>query len=137
MKFLGKYLPMYLTVSCANGATYMGQNSIIKFYKNKFQRNNKSFDQVIAPDAWKLGIITPIPKSSTTNDKDPLSYRGITLASVLYKIYCSILNSRLSLLEEDNNLLHDAQNGFRKGRSTVDQITSLTSIIETRKLKRK
>ena len=38
--------------------------------------------------------------------------------------------------EEDNAILHDAQNGFRKGRTTVDQITSLTSIIETRKLKK-
>ena len=69
--------------------------------------------------------------------KDPLNYRGITLAPVIYKIYCTILNKRLSQLEEQNEILHDAQNGFRKNRSTVDHISSLTSIIETRKLKRK
>lgn len=33
-------------------------------------------------------------------------------------------------------MLHDSQNGFRKGRSTIDHIKSLSSIIETRKLKR-
>ena len=98
---------------------------------------NKCFDIGIVPDSWKLGVITPVPKSSTSNDKDPLSYRGITLAPVIYKIYCSILNYRLSSWEKDNAILHDAQNGFRKNRSTVDQITSLTSIIETRKLKKK
>lgn len=52
-------------------------------------------------------------------------------------MYCNILNSRLSSWEEENSILQDAQNGFRKGRSTVDHLTTLTSIIETRKLKRK
>ena len=37
--------------------------------------------------------------------------------------------------ESELEILTDAQNGFRKGRSTVDHILSLTSIIETRKLK--
>ena len=39
--------------------------------------------------------------------------------------------------KKQNEILHDAQNGFHKNRSTVDHISSLTSIIETRKLKRK
>ena len=30
----------------------------------------------------------------------------------------------------------EEQNGFRKGRSTVDYLSTLTSIIETRKLKK-
>ena len=38
--------------------------------------------------------------------------------------------------EDENSVLCDPQNGFRKGRSTVDHIVSLTSIVETRKLKR-
>ena len=98
---------------------------------------NKCFCYGIVPDTWKLGVINPIPKSSTSNEKDPLSYRGITLAPVIYKIYCTILNKRLSQWEEQNEILHDTQNGFRKNRSTVDHISSLMSIIETRKLKRK
>ena len=98
---------------------------------------NKCFNDGIVPDTWKLGAINPIPKSSAYNKKDPLSAMGITLAPVFNKIYCTILNNRLSEWEEQNNILHDAQNGFRKKRSTVDHITSLTSIIETRKLKRK
>ena len=38
---------------------------------------------------------------------------------------------------DDNNGLADEQNGFRKGRSTIDQIASLTNIIDVRKKLRK
>ena len=83
---------------------------------------------------WKMGIITPVPKSSTADTRDPLSYRGIHITSALYKLYCNILNERLIKWESELEILSDTQNGFRKGRSTVDHI--VTSIIETRKLKR-
>ena len=33
-------------------------------------------------------------------------------------------------------MLSDIQNGFRRGRSTIDHLSSLTTIVETRKLKR-
>ena len=48
-----------------------------------------------------------------------------------YKIYCSILNYRLSSWIESNNILCDEPNGFRSGRCTIDHVGSLTSIIET------
>ena len=38
--------------------------------------------------------------------------------------------------ENENRILCEPQNGFRKGRSSIDHVQSLTSIIETRKLKR-
>ena len=78
------------------------------------------------------GVINPIVKPGTTDPRDPLSYRGITLAPSMYKIYCYVLNSRLSAWSELNNKVEDEQNGFRKGRSTIEQISSLSNIIETR-----
>ena len=57
----------------------------------------------------------------------------MTLTSVIYKMYCFILNKRLSSSDEHNGVITDNQNGFRKGRSTIDQLSTLTSIIETRK----
>ena len=72
------------------------------------------------PRDWGKGIINPIPKANVADHRDPLSYRGITLASTMYKLYCSILNGRLSKWLEYNDKLTDEQNGFRKGRSTVD-----------------
>ncbi len=87
----------------------------------------------MVPTIWGNSIINPIPKSSTLDPRDPLSYRGIALACTMYKLYSSILNNRLSLWCEGNNKLVDEQNGFRKKRSTIDHIASLTNIIDTRK----
>ena len=87
------------------------------------------------PELWRTGIITPVLKSSTTDKRDPANYRGITITPAVYKLYCNVINNRLKKWEDENSILCDPQNGFRKGRSTVDHIVSLTSLIETRKLK--
>ena len=81
-------------------------------------------------------MITPIPKSSTSDPRDPMSYRGITLAPTSYKVYCGVLNARLIDKLDELNILNDEQNGFRKGRSTMDHLSTLTSIIESRKLRK-
>ena len=52
------------------------------------------------PSEWGQGVINPIVKPGTTDPRDPLSYRGITLAPSMYKIYCYVLNSRLSAWSE-------------------------------------
>lgn len=78
------------------------------------------------------GVITPIPKGSATDPRDPLSYRGITFAPSMYKLYCSVLNSRLVAWAELNGLLADEQNGFRSGRSCVDHLSMITFVSETR-----
>ncbi|XP_053402567.1 uncharacterized protein LOC128557926 [Mercenaria mercenaria] len=97
---------------------------------------NRCFISGTVPTAWSKSIITPIPKCSTSDPRDPLSYRGITLAPSMYKIYCAVLNNRLAKWTESNNIICDEQNGFVKGKSTIDQVQSLTTIIETRKLKK-
>ena len=94
---------------------------------------NICFDKGTIPSEWGKCIINPIPKSSTSDPRDPLSYRGISLASAMYKIYASILNARLTHWSEDNNVLADEQGGFRRKRSTVDQISTVVNLIDTRK----
>ena len=91
----------------------------------------------VIPSIWKQGIINPIPKASTTDRRDPLNYRGITVTPACYKLFCRILNARLDKWEAENRILSDNQNGFRKGRITIDHISSLTTLIETRKVKKK
>ena len=98
---------------------------------------NKCFTLGLIPDVWKKVVINPIPKSSTKDCRDPLNSRGMTLTSSVYNLYCNILNDRLSRWESSNNILMDNQNGFRKNRSTVDHILTITSIIETRKINKK
>lgn len=94
---------------------------------------NVIFDSGVVPGIWGKCIINPIPKSSSADPRDPLSYRGISLAPAVYKLYCSVLNDRLSTWAEENEKLVDEQNGFRKKRTTIDQISSLSNLIDTRK----
>ncbi|CAG2189561.1 unnamed protein product [Mytilus edulis] len=89
------------------------------------------------PEMWNNIIINPIPKNNMSDKRDPLNYRGIALAPASYKLYCNILNLRLSQWVEDNKSLVDDQNGFRKGRSTINQISSLASLVDVRKKLRK
>ena len=57
---------------------------------------NVCYNSGFIPTEWGRGIINPIPKSRTSDPRDPLSYRGITLPPAIYKLYCSILNERLN-----------------------------------------
>ena len=94
---------------------------------------NVCFEKGCVPSSWKHGIIAPIPKCATKDPRVPTNYRGITLTSAVYKVFCTILNNRLTRWVEQNELLQDNQNGFRKGRSCVDHLSSLSMILETRK----
>ena len=94
---------------------------------------NICFETGCVPSAWGKNIINPIPKTGSVDPRDPLSYRGIALASSMYKLYTAILNNRITLWSDQNGKIVDDQNGFRKKRSTIDQVSSLTNIIETRK----
>ena len=89
------------------------------------------------PQKWPYGIINPIQKCVTSDPREPRNYRGITITSAVYKAYCSILNTRLSEWVEQNHRLIDNQNGFRKHRSTIDHLPTLTSVIENRKRQKK
>ncbi|XP_071123605.1 uncharacterized protein [Mytilus edulis] len=100
----------------------------MEMYKNQTAINaltqvfNICYNTGMIPELWSRGIITPIPKSSTSDPRDPMSYRGITLAPTSYKLYCGVLNSRLTVKLDDLNFIHDEQNGFR---SNLNEVKSL------------
>ena len=79
------------------------------------------------PRLWGEGIIVPIFKGG--NNDDPSSYRGITLINILGKIYSQILLNRLNSWAEKEEKILQNQFGFQKGKSTVDCIFTLHSII--------
>ena len=51
---------------------------------------NVCYTTGIIPTAWGKGIVNPIPKSAINDPRDPLSYRGITIAPSMYKLHCFI-----------------------------------------------
>ena len=94
---------------------------------------NQCFLYGVIPEMWKYGIINPIYKGGGNDKRVPLNYRGITLTSATYKLFCSVIHNRVTEWAELNNIIADEQNGFRKKRSCIDHISTLTTIIDTRK----
>jgi len=78
------------------------------------------------PANWSVAIICPLHKKNDI--LDCANYRGISLLDVAYKIFAKVLNTRLHPIAE--SLLGEYQCGFRKGRSTIDQIFALRQILE-------
>ena len=59
--------------------------TVIKYLLSMF---NKCFHYGRVPTAWQKSIINPIPKSNVITPQDPAFYRGISLTSIMYKLYC-------------------------------------------------
>ena len=93
----------------------------------------KIFECKVFPSIWAKSVLKPIPKSSTIDPRVPLEYRGISLLSTVYKLYSSILNSRLTNCAELHGLLAEEQNGFRKARSCEDHCFALSSVVRNQK----
>ena len=89
---------------------------------------NYIFDNNIYPEICRKGIIVPVPKNGNLNDVN--NYRGIILTSIFSKICSMLIDTRLRKWANDNNVLHDNQLGFVKGKNTVDCIFVLISIID-------
>jgi hypothetical protein len=113
---------------------YSGE--VVLLYLHKFFQ--RIFDGEEFPSSsWSQGLIFPLFKGGPDEFKlDPNKYRGITLLSIIGKTYTSILNKRIYDFIESNNILADEQAGFRRNRSTTDQIFILTEIIKNRRPRR-
>ena len=89
---------------------------------------NHILDSGNYPKMWTNAIIVPIHKSG---DKEiPNNYRGVSLLSVLGKVFARILNKRLSVWAEVNNHFVEEQGGFRAGYSTMDNMFVLFGIVQ-------
>ena len=76
---------------------------------------------------WRKAKVIAVEKPG----KDPClaaNYRPISLLSVCYKLLERLALQRISPTVE--GLLSPDQAGFRKGRSTCDQVAALTTFIE-------
>jgi hypothetical protein len=81
---------------------------------------NSIWNKKQLPDQWKESIIVPIHKMSEKTDCK--NYRGITLLPTSYNILSNILLSRLSPYVDE--IICNHQCGFRRNRSTTDQISA-------------
>ena len=89
---------------------------------------NIILDNGIIPENWGKGILVPIFKNKGSTS-DPNSYRGVTLNSCMSKVFSAVLNNRLNKFSDEFELISNAQAGFRKHFSTVDNIFILHVLI--------
>ena len=66
---------------------------------------------------------------STATDIAPI-LKDVSLVNTMYKIFSSILNKRLYALVEENEKLDESQAGLRAGYSAIDNIFSLSAVIQ-------
>ncbi|KAJ4442050.1 hypothetical protein ANN_11916 [Periplaneta americana] len=84
------------------------------------------WEKEIVPEQWKESIIVPIfKKGDKTNCGN---FRGISLLLTSYKILSNILLRRLTPYVDE--IIGDHQCGFRRNRSTIDQIFCIRQIME-------
>ena len=78
------------------------------------------------PKDWKEGHLVKLPKKGDLSNCN--NYRGITLLSIPGKVFNRIILERIKGAVDEK--LREEQAGFRKNRSTIDQIATLRIIIE-------
>ena len=79
------------------------------------------------PNIWRRALVVAIPKPAKPVG-DPNNYRQISLLCVPYKILERLIYARVEPLVD--LLVPKEQAGFRRGKSTVDQVVLLTENIE-------
>ena len=90
------------------------------YIKNIF---NKIFQTGYFPIQWGLATIIPLFKKGDRDLCD--NYRGISLLSIISKLFTSIINNRLYNWAESNGKINEEQAGFRRSYSTIDHIYTL------------
>ncbi|PJE77674.1 hypothetical protein CI610_03399 [invertebrate metagenome] len=66
------------------------------------------------PKSWKVGIIVTLYKGDKKPKDDPNSYRGITLIPVFFKIFETLLSTRLNPILESHTFPNRQQSAYRK-----------------------
>ena len=90
---------------------------------------NLSWKQGQVPQCWREATMIPILKRGKNKSKAQ-SYRPISLTSCVCKTLERIINQRLQLYLETENIIAPQQAGFRQFKSTEDQTTHLSQVIE-------
>src|SRR5215469_2260738 len=84
------------------------------------------------PKDWQEACVVPVDKGRGSKSECG-SYRGISMMSVVGKLYGRVVIDRVKNLTE--GLVGEEQRGFRKGRGCVDQIFAVKGLCENNREK--
>ena len=120
------------------GNTSVGPDDLAyPFFKQLSQQSITEFLKLINslwvngdfPNEWRESILIPIIKKNKIQT-DPASFRPISLSSCASKIVERMVNNRIRVYLEANNILSKHQNGFRPAHSTADNILHIIDNIQ-------
>lgn len=106
------------------------KNLPLKYMEYILQLFNESWQLESLPDQWKVALTVPICKLGKPSSQLS-SYRPISMLSCVGKLLERLVKTRLEWYIERNLLLSSSQAGFRKCRSTRDQITCVEDEIRS------
>lgn len=89
---------------------------------------NKCTEMSSFPHEWLIATVTPIYKGRGGQD-NPANYRPISVLNGVGKVYESLISEQFYNFVESNNIISENQFGFRRKRSTVDHLVTLTSTV--------
>jgi len=92
---------------------------------------NSAFGDGVVPSDWLTGEMFLVHKKGSLADLD--NFRGIVILHIIVKLYMTMILIRLDCLDMH---LRPSQNGFRKGRSTMEHILAVRRLIEETELSR-
>ena len=88
---------------------------------------NQSLREGIFPKILKSASITPLYKKGSKHNLG--NYRPISQLSVMSKIFEKVVKNRLMDYLNTNNILHQNQFGFQKGKSTQDALLRFSKML--------
>lgn len=128
---------LILLSHCKNGKAPDVDGIGFKFYKN-LPHNwillihcffNLILTSETVPDIWLGGKLATFMLSKRGSVDNPENYRPITLVNCIVKVFSQILCEQLTLWSSEVNLIPESQSEFRKGRSCLDNLFTLQSVI--------
>ena len=90
---------------------------------------NEAWMKGTFPDEWLHSFIVPILKPGKSRT-DPASYRPIYLTSCACKLFERLVNQRLRYFLDTSSKLDNFQSGFRKGRTSADNLIRITTAVQ-------
>jgi len=81
---------------------------------------NQLMSVAYVPPDWKMAVITPVYKTGASSDC--CNYRPISVTCVISKLFQRVVANKVRDHLISNNMLHPAQHGFMKGRSTCTNL---------------
>jgi len=88
---------------------------------------NQCITESVYPWEWKKGKLVLIPKPGKPPEA-PSSYRTLCMIDTTGKLFEKLIVRRLKDHLSNVNAISNAQNGFRKGRSTLDSFSRIREI---------